>query len=96
MDEAIGRPTPEIVMATVVRPARSDDIPACGKAMYEAVKDIASVDEFADPGILIPTGNAELFRWCLDSGLRVVQQMILMDTAPPGPPRGAYWPAVLC
>ncbi len=65
-------------MATVVRTARSADIPACGQAMYEAFKDIASVDEFADPGIAIPTGNAELFRWCLDSGLRVVQQMILV------------------
>ena len=57
---------------------------------------IASVDEFAGPGILIPTGNGELFRWCLDNGLRVVQQMILMDTAPSGPPNGVYWPAVLC
>ena len=57
---------------------------------------IASVDVFAGPGILIPTGNGELFRWCLDNGLRVVQQMILMDTAPSGPPDGVYWPAVLC
>ena len=57
---------------------------------------IASVDEFAGPGILIPTSNGELFRWCLKNGLRVVQQMILMDTAPSGPPNGAYWPAVLC
>ncbi len=57
---------------------------------------IASVDEFAGPGLLIPTANAELFNWCLESGLRVVQQMILMDTAPSGPARGSYWPAVLC
>ncbi len=57
---------------------------------------IASVDEFAGPGILIPTSNGELFRWCLDNGLRVVQQSILMDTDPSGPPDGAYWPAVLC
>ena len=57
---------------------------------------IASVDEFAGPGILIPTSNGELFRWCLENGLRLVQQMILMDTAPSGPPNGAYWPAVLC
>ena len=57
---------------------------------------IASVDQFVGPGILIPTGNGELFRWCLENGLRVVQQMILMDTAPAGPPNGSYWPAVLC
>lgn len=57
---------------------------------------IASVDEFAGPGILIPTSNGPLFRWCLENGLHLVQQMVLMDTAPSGPPRGAYWPAVLC
>jgi GNAT superfamily N-acetyltransferase len=57
---------------------------------------IASADEFAGPGILIPTSNGELFRWCLENGLRLVQQMILMDTLPSGPPNGVYWPAVLC
>jgi hypothetical protein len=57
---------------------------------------IASADEFAGPGILIPTGNGELFRWCLENGLRLVQQLVLMDTAPSGPPNGAYWPSVLC
>lgn len=57
---------------------------------------IVSAQEFAGPGILIPTSNGELFRWCLDTGLKVVQQMILMDTAPAGPPKGAYWPAILC
>ncbi|MCI0427132.1 MAG: GNAT family N-acetyltransferase [Nitrospiraceae bacterium] len=56
---------------------------------------IASADEFAGPGILIPTCNGELFRWCIENGLRVVQQMTLMDTHPPGPPNGVYWPAVL-
>ena len=57
---------------------------------------IASADEFAGPGILIPTGNNELFTWCLGRGLRVVQQLTLMDTAPAGPAKGAWWPAVLC
>lgn len=57
---------------------------------------IASAEEFVGPGILIPTGNGELFRWCLESGLRVMQPMTLMDTAPSGPANGAYWPAVLC
>ena len=57
---------------------------------------IASVDEFAGPGVLIPTSNGELFRWCLESGLRVSQQLTLMDTAPDGLPNGAYWPSILC
>jgi hypothetical protein len=49
---------------------------------------IASADGFSGPGILIPTGNGELFRWCLENGLRVVQQMTLMDTQPSGPANG--------
>ena len=57
---------------------------------------IASVEEFMGPGVLIPTTNGELFRWCLDKGLRVSQQLTLMDTAPEGRPNGAYWPSVLC
>ena len=57
---------------------------------------IASVDEFVGPGVMIPTTNGELFRWCLEKGLRVSQQLTLMDTAPTGPPEGAYWPSVLC
>lgn len=57
---------------------------------------IASADEFVGPGILIPTNNLDLFTWCLENGLKVVQQMILMDTTPSGKPNGAYWPAVLC
>lgn len=57
---------------------------------------IASADEIVGPGILIPTNNLDLFNWCLDNGLKVVQQMILMDTAPAGKPNGSYWPAVLC
>ena len=56
---------------------------------------IASADGFSGPGILIPTGNGELFRWCLDNGLKVVQQMTLMDAHPSGPANGVYWPAVL-
>lgn len=56
---------------------------------------IASADGFTGPGILIPTSNGELFRWCLDNGLRVVQQMTLMDTHPSRPTNGVYWPAVL-
>lgn len=58
---------------------------------------IASADDFAGPGLLVPTGNDELFEWCLDNGLRLRQQFILMDTEPEDPPgEGVYWPAILC
>ena len=57
---------------------------------------IGSADEFTGPGIIIPTTNGELFTWCLNSGLRVTQQLTLMDTQPSGPPHGSYWPGILC
>lgn len=57
---------------------------------------LASVQEFSGPGVLIPTTNGELFKWCLENGLRVTQQLTLMDTRPSGPPNGPYWPGILC
>jgi len=55
---------------------------------------IASVPQFAGPGILIPSRNAELFRWCLESGLRVVQPMTLMSVGLYNEPAGAWFPSV--
>jgi len=56
---------------------------------------IASVDSFAGPGILVPSRNAELFRWCLANGLRVVQPMTLMSIGLYNEPAGAFLPSVL-
>ena len=56
---------------------------------------IASVDSFAGPGILVPSRNAELFRWCLGNGLRVVEPMTLMSTGLYNEPAGAFLPSVL-
>ena len=69
---------------------------AVGKSNEDLKALIASVDEFSGPGIIIPTTNGELFRWCLDNGLRVTQQLTLMDTVPSGRPNGSYWPGILC
>src|SRR5581483_6807132 len=41
---------------------------------------LASAESFAGPGILVPSGNSGLFRWCLANGLRVVQPMTLMSS----------------
>jgi len=57
---------------------------------------IAAAEELTGPGVMIPTTNGELFRWCLENGLRVNQQLTLMDTEPSGPPNGVYWPGILC
>ena len=56
---------------------------------------ISAAAEFQGPGILVPTRNAGLFRWCLANGLRVVQPMILMTVGLYNEPAGAYLPSIL-
>ena len=56
---------------------------------------LGQASEYAGPGFLLPTRNGELFRWCLDNGLRVGQPMTLMTIGLYNEPPGAYLPAVL-
>lgn len=56
---------------------------------------IGAAPAFPGPGFLLPTRNAELFRWCLDHGLRVVQPMTLMSVGLYNKPAGAFLPSVL-
>jgi GNAT superfamily N-acetyltransferase len=56
---------------------------------------IANASAFLGPGIIVPTRNAELFRWCLESGLTVVEPMTLMTIGLYNEPAGAYLPSVL-
>jgi hypothetical protein len=56
---------------------------------------IAAADGFGGPGIMVPTRNAELFRWCLANGLRVVEPMTLMTLGLYNEPAGAYLPSIL-
>ena len=56
---------------------------------------IASAESFAGPGILVPSRNSALLRWCLANGLRVVQPMTLMSTGLYNDPAGAWLPSVL-
>jgi hypothetical protein len=56
---------------------------------------IASAETFAGPGIIVPTRNSDLFRYCLANGLRVVQPMTLMTSGLYNEPAGAYLPSVL-
>lgn len=44
---------------------------------------------------LLPTRQAELFRWCLKNGLRVVKPMTLMAMGEYREPRGSFLPSVL-
>ncbi len=55
---------------------------------------IASADGFVAPGMLVPTRNSALFRWCLANGLRVVEPMTLMSMGLYNEPRGAFLPSI--
>ena len=70
-----------------------------GHAVGESNQDlqalIAAATEFQGPGILVPTRNAGMFRWCLESGLRVVQPMTLMTIGLYNEPAGTYLPSIL-
>jgi GNAT superfamily N-acetyltransferase len=70
-----------------------------GHAVGETNEDlqalIATATAFQGPGILVPTRNAALFRWCLENGLRVVQPMTLMTVGLYNEPAGAYLPSIL-
>ncbi len=56
---------------------------------------IASVDSFGGPGILVPSQNSALFRWCLANGLQVVQPLTLMSVGLYNEPAGAWLPSIL-
>ena len=56
---------------------------------------VASADAFPGSGILVPSRNTALLRWCLTNGLRVVQPMTLMSIGLYNEPAGAWLPSVL-
>jgi GNAT superfamily N-acetyltransferase len=56
---------------------------------------IASAESFAGPGILVPSRNHVLMRWCLANGLRVVQPMTLVSAGLYNDPSGAWLPSIL-
>lgn len=71
-----------------------------GHAVGETNEDvkalIGAAPAFTGLGFLLPTRNGELFRWCLEHGLRVVQPMTLMSIGLYNEPAGAFLPSVIC
>jgi hypothetical protein len=70
-----------------------------GHAVAETNEDMKALicgwGAFAGNGFLVPTRNAELFDWCLRSGLRVVEPMTLMSMGLYNEPAGAFVPSYL-
>ncbi len=55
---------------------------------------ICDADDFGTPGFLVPLSNNDLFRWCLDRGLRVFFVLNMMTLGLYQEPEGAYMPSV--
>jgi GNAT superfamily N-acetyltransferase len=56
---------------------------------------IAAAPAFEGPGFLLPSRNSEVFRWCLQQGLRVGQSLNLMSLGLYNQPKGAFLPSIL-
>ena len=56
---------------------------------------LGSSDAFMGLGVLVPSRNAALLRWCLERGLRIVQQSTLMTIGLYNEPAGAWLPSIL-
>jgi hypothetical protein len=66
-----------------------------GETNQDIVTLIADASDISSKGeILVPTRNGELFRACLNNGLRLVHQMTLMTIGLYNEPAGAYLPSV--
>jgi GNAT superfamily N-acetyltransferase len=55
---------------------------------------ISTTEQFLGPGILVPSRNASLFRWCLEQGLRVIEPATLMSVGLYNEPAGAFLPSI--
>ena len=99
LKDAITQGTAKVVARLGRITGYSTDIALFAHAVGETNDDIkaliASAPEIGGGGFLLPTRNGELFRWCLDNGLRLVHQMTLMTMGLYNEPASAYLPSVL-
>jgi GNAT superfamily N-acetyltransferase len=97
--EAIGQRTAIVVERHRRITGYASSLAFFGHATAESNLDlqalIASGAEFGGPGILVPSRNGELFRWCLGNGLKVVQPLTLMSLGLYSDPAGAWLPSIL-
>ena len=68
---------------------------AVAESNHELKAMIGASANFSGPGFLLPSRNAEMLRWCLNNGLRIVQPMTLMSKGLYNEPAGAFLPSVL-
>jgi len=68
---------------------------AVGETNQDLKALIGAARGFGGPGFLVPTGNYDLFAWCLANGLRLVMPMTLMSIGLYCEPDGAWLPSIL-
>lgn len=97
--EAIGQATARVVERNGRVTGYAAGFGYLGHAVAESNMElqalISTAENVTGPGLLVPTRNAELFRWCLDNGLRIFQPMTLMTIGLYNDPAGPYLPSVL-
>ena len=98
LSEAVGHGTARVVERGARITGYATDLAFFSHAVAETNVDlqalIASTESFGGPGILVPSRNNALFRWCLENGLRVTQPMTLMSMGLYNQPSGAWLPSV--
>jgi predicted N-acetyltransferase YhbS len=67
---------------------------AIGKTDDDVIALLQSTETFTGLGVLVPSRNPVLMAWCLNAGLRLVQQSTLMSIGLYNEPQGAWLPSI--
>jgi predicted N-acetyltransferase YhbS len=67
---------------------------AIGKTDDDVIALLRSTETFTGLGVLVPSRNPVLMAWCLNAGLRLVQQSTLMTIGLYNEPQGAWLPSI--
>jgi predicted N-acetyltransferase YhbS len=99
LNDAVDQDTARVVEHLGEITSYATDIAFSGHAVAESNQSlkalIGAASGFPRGGFLLPTSNGELFRWCLQHGLRLEHQMTLMTVGLYNEPARAYLPSVL-
>ncbi|ARV62927.1 GNAT family N-acetyltransferase [Nostocales cyanobacterium HT-58-2] len=96
---AVGRGTATLAECDGRISGYATEIGFFGHAVGENNEDlkalIGAAKAFGGGGFYVPMRNGNLFRWCLNHGLRVIQPETLMSLGLYNEPAGAFLPSVL-
>jgi predicted N-acetyltransferase YhbS len=99
LDRAIQQGTATVVEQDNIITGYATSIGFFGHAVGTSNEDlqalIGAATSFIGQGFLLPTRNSQLFRWCLQHGLQIVQPMTLMSLGFYKQPAGAFLPSIL-